>query len=77
MYKTVSVSSSVLSNFFWPHGLKPARLLHPWDFPGKNGPSQPRDQICACIAGRLFMVWALREANKEKEMLNKADFLFC
>ena len=24
---------------FWPgefHGLQPARLLHPWDFPGKN-----------------------------------------
>ena len=20
----------------WPHGLQPARLLHPWDFPGKN-----------------------------------------
>ena len=20
----------------WPHGLKPARLLCPWDFPGKN-----------------------------------------
>ena len=21
---------------FWPHGLLPARLLCPWDFPGKN-----------------------------------------
>ena len=20
----------------WPHGLYPARLLHPWNFPGKN-----------------------------------------
>ena len=20
----------------WPHGLQPARLLCPWDFPGKN-----------------------------------------
>ena len=23
-------------NFLWPHGLSPARLLCPWDFPGKN-----------------------------------------
>ena len=25
-----------MSNSLWPHGLWPARLLHPWDFPGKN-----------------------------------------
>ena len=40
-----------------PYGLKPARLLCPWDFPGKEilewvafsyckGSSQPRDQTC-------------------------------
>ena len=27
---------SVVSDSLWPHGLKPARLLCPWDFPGKN-----------------------------------------
>ena len=27
---------SVLCNSLWPHGLKPSRLLCPWDFPGKN-----------------------------------------
>ena len=27
---------SVMSNSLWPHGLKPARLLCPWIFPGKN-----------------------------------------
>ena len=27
---------SVLFDSSWPHGLKPARLLCPWDFPGKN-----------------------------------------
>ena len=27
---------SVMSDSLWPHGLQPARLLHPWDFPGKN-----------------------------------------
>ena len=27
---------SVMSNSSRPHGLQPTRLLHPWDFPGKN-----------------------------------------
>ena len=27
---------SVVSNSLRPHGLKPARVLCPWDFPGKN-----------------------------------------
>ena len=25
-----------MSDFSWPHGLKPTRLLCPWDFPGKS-----------------------------------------
>ena len=29
-------SRSVVSYFSRPHGLQPTRLLHPWDFPGKN-----------------------------------------
>ena len=29
-------SCSVMSDSLQPHGLQPARLLHPWDFPGKN-----------------------------------------
>ena len=29
-------SSSVVSNSSWPHGLRPTRLLCPWDFPGKS-----------------------------------------
>ena len=31
-----SVSRSVVSNSFRLNGLQPARLLCPWDFPGKN-----------------------------------------
>ena len=27
---------SILSDFLRPHGRQPARLLSPWDFPGKN-----------------------------------------
>ena len=29
-------SCSVVSNSLQTHGMSPARLLHPWDFPGKN-----------------------------------------
>ena len=29
-------SHSVVSDPQRPHGLQPSRLLHPWDFPGKN-----------------------------------------
>ena len=29
-------SCSVVSDSLRPHGLQPTRLLHPWDFPGKN-----------------------------------------
>ena len=31
-----SVSHSVVSDSLWPHGLQPARLLCPWDSPGKK-----------------------------------------
>ena len=31
-----SVSGSVVSDSLQPHGLQTARLLHPWNFPGKN-----------------------------------------
>ena len=30
------LSHSVVSDSVWPHGLQPARLLYPWDFPSKN-----------------------------------------
>ena len=29
-------SHSVMSDSWWPHGLQPTRLLHPWDFPDKS-----------------------------------------
>ena len=29
-------SRSVMSDPQWPHGLKPTRLLRPWDFPGRS-----------------------------------------
>ena len=30
------ISCSAMFDSLWPHGLWPTRLLHPWDFPGKN-----------------------------------------
>ena len=30
------LSHSAVSNFLWPHGLQPPRLLCPWNSPGKN-----------------------------------------
>ena len=36
MYNVWMLSGSVMSDCLWPHGLYPARLLCPWNFPGKN-----------------------------------------
>ena len=36
IYLCVCVSPSVVSDCVWPHGLKPTRLLWPWNSPGKN-----------------------------------------
>ena len=33
---TCVLSSSVVSDSLWPHGLQSTRLLCPWNFPGKN-----------------------------------------
>ena len=32
----LSFSCWVVTDSLWPHGLQPAKLLCPWDFPGKN-----------------------------------------
>ena len=57
----------------WPHGLKPARLLCPWDSPGKNTGvgchallqglflTQGLKPVSR-LAGRFFTSWATREA---------------
>ena len=55
---------SVMSDSLWPHRLQPARLLCPWDFPGKNTGvaifyskefSQPRDQTHVSCIGNGFL----------------------
>ena len=67
--KCVSVSHSVMSNFWGLHCMWPVRLLDPWDSPGKNtgvgchsllqGSSWPRAQTqFSCIADKFITVWA-------------------
>ena len=34
--RQVSISCLVIPDSLWPHGLQPARLLCPWNSPGKN-----------------------------------------
>ena len=62
------LSCSVMSNYFWPHG-----VYRPWSSPGQNtgvgafpfsrGSSQPRDWTqVSHTAGRFFTSWATREA---------------
>ena len=69
-----------------PHRLQPARLLCPWDSPGKNtgvgcysllqGSSWPQGQTgVSCTAGRLFTIWATWKAlliHKLNILPNKA-----
>ena len=63
----VNVSPSVVSDSLQPRGLWPARLLSPWDSPGKNtgvgchcllqGSSRPRDRTrvsCVSCVGRYL-----------------------
>ena len=64
---------SGVSDFLWPHGLKPARPLYPWNFSGKNTgagchflfqgifPTQKLNHVSCifCIAGGFFICWAI------------------
>ena len=64
-----------------PHGLQPARLLCPWDSPGKNtgvGSHSLLQRIfqtqASCIARRFFTVWAAREAPKIRMKVSFQEF---
>ena len=72
------VNCSAGGTLLWPHRLQPARLLCPWNFPGKNtgvgchsfcrGSSPPRDWIqVSCIAGSFFTAWATRRTGNLRE----------
>ena len=66
------LSRSVVSGSLQPHGLQPASLPCPWDFPGKNTGvgchslfRGPRDWLNLGLlnynSGGFFTVWATRE----------------
>ena len=67
------VTQWTLSNSLWPHGPQPTSFLCPQDSQGKNtgvschallkGIFPPKDRTpVSHIAGRLFTIWATREA---------------
>ena len=61
-------SCSVMSDFSWPDGLQPTRLLHPWGFPGKStgvGCHHLLQEISS-LSHLLFSSISLQKKNKNK-----------
>ena len=80
-------SRSVVSSSLWPHRLQPARLLRPWDSPGKStgvschsllwGSSRTRDQTqISHITGKVFTMWATREGDSVSYSWQKSSGTF-
>ena len=70
-------SRSVVSDSMQPHGLKPTRLLRPWDFPGKS-----TGVGCHCLLRGLFLTdsklviyskWYTRALNELVQLTNMSD----
>ena len=67
-------SCSVTSDYWWPCGPLPARLLCQWDFPGQNtewvaipfsrGSSQPRDWTHVSCIGRQVLYWLSHQGSQ-------------
>ena len=64
-------SPSVVSDSSRPHGLQPARLLHPWDWPGKS-----TEVGCHCllhiewICSQIFTSVSLHDLQCSKWSIN-------
>ena len=56
--KSGSVSHSVMSDSLRPHGLKPARFLHPWNSPGKN-----TGMGCYLLLQGIFLTQGLKQGS--------------
>ena len=70
LIESESISCSVVSDSLWPHGLQPARLLCPWNSPGKNTAIGCHSILkgdfltshwtpVSCIERRFFTIWAI------------------
>ena len=71
---------TVVSDSLWPHGLKPARFLCPWDFPGKNIRGgchfliqgvflTQGENLCLLHCKQILYYWVIREALWSLRML--------
>ena len=87
MESEVTWRLSVMSDSSRPQGLYPARLLCPWDSPGKStgvgyhfllqGSSPLRDWTRVFgIVGRRFILWATRAAPTESAEVKHGDNFF-
>ena len=45
LHQCAVLSHTVMSDSLWPHGLQPARLLCPWNSPGKNTECPPSGDL--------------------------------
>ena len=78
---SASVSHSVGPDSLQPHGLKPARFLHPWDSPGKNT-GVGCHSFCQAIfptqglnLGLLHCRWILYQLSyQEAQVRRRLDF---
>ena len=53
-HEAAAVLCLVISNSLWPHGLTPARLLYPWNSPGKN-----TGEGCHFLLQGIFLIQGL------------------
>ena len=60
------------------HGILPARVLEWVAIPFSRGSSWPREQTrVSCIAGRLYIVWVMREATKNTVLKTNSYQVHC
>ena len=67
----VCVSHSVVSYSLQSHGLKPARLLCPWDFPGNHS-----EQVFSLLLSFPIFIYSLIEHPLSKHHLTSVPLLF-
>ena len=70
--------ASVVSDSLWPHGLYPARLLCPWDFPNKNTGVEGLNLHLLCLlhCRQMLYCWASREAPFWLSIIFCINFMF-
>ena len=59
-----------MSNSSWPYGLQPTRLLHPWDFPGKNTEVGCHCLLCVVQECAFFLLFTAASSHLSLEDLS-------